>query len=78
VLHRLGLARNKLTSFAREFWGVSAHEICDRVRARGIKKKLRADVAAQFRAQFGAPGYFESGMGRRDAQCCVNFNRKEK
>ena len=65
VLHRLGLARNKLTAFAREFLGLNAAEICDRVRARGVEKAMRSKLTAWFREQYGMPGFWDHNSSRR-------------
>ena len=40
----LGIARTKLSSYSKELTGLAAQEIVDRVRAEGVKKKLRLEL----------------------------------
>ncbi len=57
VCRRLEISQANLTRLLKELTGMSATQLADRIRAEGLKEKLRAKLAAWFK-QEGEPGEF--------------------
>ena len=69
ICFHLGIAKSKFNSYLKEFSGMSAHELADRVRIHDIKKTIRDDLRQHARVWHASlkEGVFED-MNPRDAK----------
>jgi len=58
LCERLGMSRARLTRLCREYCNLSAQEVIDGFRLRGLKNVLLARMREAARQMWGAPGYF--------------------